>query len=297
MDRQESTNAAESIVPPVAEPVRDDHLGCPRCGHDLTGASTNHCPECGKDLDAHLYCLHCDYDLTGAPTNRCPECGNEFDRAALADWYYKDNQPLPASDFLSLARMSVLEPVRLARGVPPSPCLKSATHYAAKVRRLAACLLFLGGALAPDRVEGMLTGVLLAILVFICSHACEVLLSLVFDALVRGRAGRSVLSYPFWRAMTACFSTFLMVSCGTHAVMCRSPYLTLGGDGGLLLLGSVAWWWLNLGRAVSARTEPTAGRVVALLLIPVVSAAVVALGFVLGGVAVVSVTVLLYGEK
>ena len=264
----------------------DGHLCCPHCGYDLTGAPTNRCPECGNEVGDHVYCLHCDYDLTGTPTNRCPECGNEFDRAALVDWYYKDNQPLPADGFLGLARMSLLQPVRLGRGMPPSPRLNAATRYAVKVRSLTGCVLLLGVLVAARNAEGLLISLLAAVVTALCSQVCEVLLAVIFTSLVRGREAYARLDYRYWRTMTACFSTYLLVTCTLVMANAwlRLPFI--GRIGGFLLPLVMGWWWYGLGRAMAARTEPSAGRAVALLLIPVVGVAAAVLGFFLGFVTV-----------
>jgi len=263
MDKQESADAAEPIVPPVAEPVRG----------------------------AHIYCPHCDYDLTGAPTNRCPECGNEFDRAKLAAWLHRCYQPLPAEGFLQLARMSLFDPRRLAREMPAFPSVGDATEYARWIRFLALLILAFGVPLIIGEWDAVLLGVQVGVITAACSRLCELLTAGVLGLALRTRPERHRSSPVFWRTVTTCFSAHLLLSCGAFLLALAVIMLFRFQDDAASITVVIgvsipfACWWYGLGQAVSARAAPTAGRLLAIVSIPVIGLSTIGLGAVIFQVA------------
>lgn len=227
--------------------------------------------------NAHIYCPKCDYDLTGAPTNRCPECGREYDQEKLARWVLDHDQPLPAGGFLGLMWMSVFGARRLGREMPRLPRVDKAGEYAFHVRMLVLLLLLLGQPM----------GLLLGLVVAFSSYACELALSETFRVMVRGRAayGAMELPFAFWRAMTACVSTYLLFSCvaylATPAIRSVVPALS-GRFEWFPVLAVGCWWWYSLGRAVVACSEATKGRVIAITLIPAVGVGAVGAAYGVG---------------
>ena len=234
--------------------------------------------------NAHLYCPRCDYDLTGAPTNCCPECGRDFDPEALVRWHRERNQPLPVRGFLALATMSLFGSRRLGREMPRFPRLQEATCYGRIVRGLTVAL-GVCGFLACRQQLGYPPWLLvsLPVVAAIGSHLCEVSLSVAFMLLVRGRTAYGSLDYPFWRALTACFSTYLLVS---YAVLLVTSTAVSEGSSNfapisvMLIVGF--WWWYSLGQAVAECSEVTVGRAIAIILIPVVGLGAVAAASPLG---------------
>ncbi len=94
--------------------VDPELLRCQTCGYIIHEDGTDHCPECGVDIDMRNICKHaidtnherfkllwytqvaelpvedlcctnCAYRLVGLTTNRCPECGEEFDWDNVCD--------------------------------------------------------------------------------------------------------------------------------------------------------------------------------------------------------------------
>lgn len=82
---ESSVDTSASKLPPDWEHV-PFAVSCPRCGRDLFGHTEARCPQCALAFDwsevvpiEELTCLTCGYHLYGLSETRCPECGNDFD--------------------------------------------------------------------------------------------------------------------------------------------------------------------------------------------------------------------------
>jgi DNA-directed RNA polymerase subunit RPC12/RpoP len=102
--------------------------------------SIQHPPgESARSADEGIRCLHCGYNLTGITSERCPECGAPFDRAELLASTAGAPAPIPIWDdretvgylhaFLRTVAAVCLTPRRYLRRMPPNPSIESARAF------------------------------------------------------------------------------------------------------------------------------------------------------------------------
>jgi hypothetical protein len=242
-------------------------------------------------IDADLACPCCDYNLRGLTESRCPECGEPFDRQRLHEWAMTANLPLLFTrsgrpyPYKSMMMIALLAPSLLGRELPPAADVDEARRHGRRMR-WGGIIVF--GALTLTWFlttgEWVLPIVAIAIMVpvsFAATLLCEALTAALLARFVKPLHDQNQAGQPtrFWRSLCYCLSAHFPLTClGIGLMNC------MGGIGALAIIVSFVWWWLGIGRAVWARSLPSAGRVVALLLIPVVVFASAAVGYLQGAI-------------
>jgi hypothetical protein len=239
--------------------------------HAAVGPGSGH----ESEPEPELFCPHCDYSLTGLQLERCPECGRGFDRQELVRWATWPSMPVPFGDPVdttSLPFASLFAPARLGRRLPPWPDVRAIRVYRYGTRAFAIVAMALPfRALGADFVAAVLA-------MLVASHGCEFLVAQMLKRLVEPRSVPRDQRTAFWRALTRCFSTHLVITVGVCSVMVR--LLNRGHvrevTGLLTMLALLAlvflWWWYCLGQAVTARGLPSPGRTAVVYLIPFIGA-------------------------
>ncbi len=239
-------------------------------------------------IDTDLPCPHCDYNLRGLTENRCPECGGDFDRQRLVRWCTERDLPLSFtrseptdSDGLLL---TLTNPARLAREMPPMAFKGNATAFGWVMRGLGAFIIFVVAAVLANASEAAGWALLFSIGPIAGTLFCEAIIALLLARLVEPVAVPPQNRYRFWSTICICFSSYFPISCGVVPLLIRaiidvadsllrsSPsariYAPLAIMAAPVLM--ILWWWLALARAVAARGRASSGRTAVIWLIPAV---------------------------
>ena len=117
-------------------------------------------------------------------------------------------------------------------------------------------------------MERLLDGIILSIGMFLGGWACELMVAEACSCLLKPTGVPAYAGRRFWTALVQCHCGFMVITALLSAV---DGFSILAGPTLLAHLPVVAvlWWWINLCRAISARSEPGWRRAVVFLLIPV----------------------------
>lgn len=245
-----------------------------------SSSSTDLPPTNSADLD--LFCPQCEYNLRGCPSDVCPECGNAFDRERLVIWATRRcvdlrfrPEPTAHDDELLLLE-TLFTPSRFGRGFPVFADEQAARRYGHKARLWASAALFLWSFVIPVFAPPISVPILVLFVlipsVVVGSVVCEALTAALLAKLVQPFAVPASHRFAFWNSLCHCFAGHLAFLCTFSALFLVSNWLPF------VLLAQLAWWCWCVGRAVIARGEPDAGRIAAVLLIPVAAAVAIAVG-------------------
>lgn len=257
------------------------------------------CPP-ATPVAAEIHCPNCGYNLSGTNEDRCSECGQSFDRATLIEWTTDPRQRLPLGSLSqpgdNTLRLSLFDPARLGRLLPPHPDVAAVKAYSRVVRLLAV----VGAPLVLTSTMAIITGeagffshVLpaLPLPLLIAPLACESLIAVLLARFVEPGSVPRPDWYPFWRTLCRLFASYLLI---TVSLVCLLIILAvvlielMSSSNPVswivptlpfwIPVGMVLWWWHGLGQAIAARGAPCTARTVIILFIPAIALAAIALG-------------------
>ncbi|MBN1341692.1 MAG: hypothetical protein JXQ73_03380 [Phycisphaerae bacterium] len=237
------------------------------------------------DDDVEIHCPNCKYNLTGLTKGRCPECGQAFNRAELIEWMAAPDQPLPYGQrsgtqtrFALLFRDSLLDPCKLARGLPGRPDAGDGRLHGHTCRAIASLIVVVAFTILTDG-DGFGYACLAGALMLLASHAVEVIIAALLNCYTIPCNIPEDNRYAFWRTLCNCFASYYLLLVAFP--ICLPLFLNLvalGLDVVALLvtpwlltlspLLPLGWWWYCLSRAIAARTFPSTGRTLVTLSIP-----------------------------
>jgi hypothetical protein len=253
--------------------------------------------------DTDLFCPHCGYNVRALPEDRCPECGEPFDRMALLRWTVARDLPL-GLNWLGRERTlrqiwttCLMQPQSIGRELPPHPNRENAILYGIATRCASALMVAVMAVLTTRDAEAVMllavwTGPILATIF------CEAILASLLARFVEPVAVPPGHRYRFWRTLCTCFSAHFPVSCAVMPLLSwgvqqltRNEFLSSANRSTFVMLyrflpflGVVTlmvWWWWGLSRAIAARSNPSLGRSVITMLIPVIGGVAIVLGMLM----------------
>ncbi len=246
-------------------------------------AETNRIEQQPADLalpadEPELHCPHCGYNLRGLPEDRCPECGEAFDRQELVRLLTEEDQPLPHGQSPSeafaigkLAFASLFTPERLGARMPGRPSVNHALFYYVVVHLVAWGPLEVTLTVLTGGSHACLVGIGMGALAVSNGIGCSVIAK-TLDKYVVCPDVPHERSYQFWLVMTLCFSTHIIALAIAVTILLVWTYVTRSEGAWPLLgivVGTLGWWWSNLGWAIAARTKPSFPRAVAIAVLPI----------------------------
>lgn len=212
--------------------------------------------ESTPQFDEGIHCPECDYNLTGITSERCPECGHEFDRLGLLEQAESPSYPIPIWNnrnrltpvvaYLLVTKSVLVNPIRYAHSLPANPDWRSTRLFAVCSYVFAATLMLGASALSQTMVAGRVVLSLSWLIgAFVCEFAVAIFLpinnspalSLRVDHLNRSRS---------IAAIGSCFLVMTATAIAVEFYFDRNPSLPLP-DGTLLpVIGLTIWWWAVL---------------------------------------------------
>lgn len=256
-------------------------------------------------IDSELHCPTCDYNLAGLTVSRCPECGTAFDLSELRANSADHPRPIPVWDdranvnrvtaFFRTCFATWFTPGHFASQFPRSYDARSAARFrllcsvvAVGLLWLSACIVLLIATLGKYVPQIIIANAIVVVPgVLVGVAVCELIATTIFAKWVELRgtgtsAGRPDALWTHWRGLVGFYRSFLILSAGTFGsamfvqISRPSSYLSLPST--ILGMAVLVWWYSALVRAIAVRTVPTAKRLVAFTMIPLIALGTAALG-------------------
>jgi hypothetical protein len=211
--------------------------------------------------------------------NRCPECGEAFDIEQLVARQTQPDQPILSRPsckgaLKAVFLCSLLNPSRIGQELPGHPDNSEAIFYSMTMKYLGAILLLLVVHIGHSPQNPFFLVASAIIVVMATEHTIAWLLA---RSVVPRSGPLSTDRFGFWLNLCRCFSGYFVLSSLASFVL--SPFARLGLWGPMVAFTSLMlWWWCSLGLAIWTRSMPSRGRVVTILLIPLIGLAYILIG-------------------